>query len=167
MREPTLPANSLELRERWHFTFFIPGDPAPGGSKKVVTNKSKKPGARPWLIVDDAKHNAKWKGIVQLIARNRWKAPTLKGPCIVECVFYMRRPLGHFVANDARRGILKDTAPEFHTVKPDASKLRRSTEDAMSGIVYEDDSLIAKGSQEKRYCAPGEESGCIVTVRAL
>jgi Holliday junction resolvase RusA-like endonuclease len=59
---------------------------------------------------------------------------------------------------------LKPTAPKFHTVKPDATKLLRSTEDALTGILWRDDAQIARQTVEKSY---GERAGAWITVEQL
>src|SRR5215213_4914283 len=110
---------------QWTFTFWIPGEPAPGGSKKVVPNRGKT--GPPYFLVDDAKQNAKWKKIVDAYARANWNGKPIEGPCEVHCMFYLARPAGHF-GTGRNAGTIKDSAPKFHTIRPDASKFRRSTE---------------------------------------
>jgi Holliday junction resolvase RusA-like endonuclease len=48
--------------------------------------------------------------------------------------------------------------------RPDATKLWRPTEDALTGIVWRDDSQIIRQLVRKRYCGPGEVPGAEVLV---
>lgn len=64
-------------------------------------------------------------------------------PVRLEMIFYLAKP---------------DTCPKkrlLPTVKPDLSKLIRSTEDALTGILYADDAqVVSYGLTEKRYGSP-------------
>jgi hypothetical protein len=62
---------------------------------------------------------------------------------------------------------LKPSAPRFHCVKPDGSKLLRSTEAALTGVLFEDDARIAHGNWQKRYTVGGEQAGAIITLISL
>lgn len=81
----------------------------------------------------------------------------------VTVVFRIARPDGHW-----RKGkygeSLKPSAPAFPATKPDVDKLARSTLDALTGIVWDDDSRIVCLSVAKVYAQPGQEGACI-TVR--
>lgn len=130
-------------------TFFVPGIPAPGGSKKGFVN----PKTGRVVIVDDAKRNKDWRSMVGLIASQHFARP-LEGPVRVVVTFYMPRPQGHF----GKRG-LRPGAPAFPTTRPDASKLWRSTEDALKGIAWLDDAQVVTQTILKRYAtaAPGAQ----------
>jgi Holliday junction resolvase RusA-like endonuclease len=52
-------------------------------------------------------------------------------------------------------------------VKPDGSKLLRSTEDALSNLLYEDDARIVMGTFHKRYCIGDERPGAIISLIPL
>lgn len=160
-----IPEQFTVLREH---SFWIPGEPAPGGSKKVIPNRKKfrGPNDPPYFLVDDAKNNRKWKAIVNAYAKAFWDGKPIEGPCELHCMFFLARPTGHF-GTGANAGTIKGSAPRFHTIRPDASKFRRSTEDAMKGVVYNDDGQIVDGSQGKRYCGIGQTPGCLVTVKIL
>lgn len=114
--------------------FFVPGVPAPGGSKRVFYNK--KTGRA--IVTDDCKRNKDWRALVVMAARQHCRV-ALEGPLALSITFYMPRPKAHYGANG-----VKLTAPSFHTVKPDATKLLRSTEDALSDAgVWRDDAQVA------------------------
>lgn len=141
--------------------FHVPGIPAPGGSKKFV-GLSKKTGRA--ILVDDAgKRNKDWRSAVAWAGKAAMQGrPLLDGPLKARFEFIMPRPKCHF----GTKG-LKPSAPAWPTVKPDALKLTRSSEDALTGIVWTDDAQIVKEEIEKRYAAPGEASGAVITVMGL
>lgn len=78
-------------------------------------------------------------------------------PLRLEIEFRMRRRKPDF----KKDGTLRDGIPTYHMVKPDTSKLVRSTEDAMIGIVFLDDSQVAELLVRKVYAAPGQEGARI------
>jgi len=79
-------------------------------------------------------------------------------------VFVLNRPKAHYGTGKNAR-MLKPSAPTEPTVKPDLIKMARAVEDAMSGIVYKDDSQVCKyRNLEKRYALDGEVEGVYVTV---
>lgn len=75
----------------------------------------------------------------------------------LEIEFRMRRRKSDF----KKDGVLKDDVPKHHIVKPDLSKLIRSTEDSMTGIVFLDDAQIAELFVRKVYALPGQEGARI------
>lgn len=77
-------------------------------------------------------------------------APLMDGPLRLALTFFRPRPKGHY-GTGRNAGVLKDSAPDFPTTKPDGLKLARSVEDALTGVVYLDDALIVEGVQRKRY----------------
>ncbi len=135
-------------------SFFVPGIPAPGGSKKgFYIPKLKR------VIITDAagQRNKNWRSVVSMVGRDSYRGDPVEEAMAVEVVFVMPRIKGHFRSN----GELKPNAPTYHTVKPDGSKLFRSTEDALTGIIWRDDSLIVHQCVTKVY---GAQCGAFVTV---
>ena len=55
----------------------------------------------------------------------------------------------------------------WHSTKPDLDKLIRAVCDAMTGVVYRDDSQIAVVTASKRYVADGAEPCAVITIRRL
>ena len=98
----------------------------------------------------------------------------LRGPVRMSAVFLFQRPANHY----RRDGILKplngrlssatgQEAPLYHCVQPDWSKLQRSTEDALTRVLYEDDARIVGGGGEKRWCVGAEQPGALLTLIPL
>lgn len=141
-------------------SFFVDGIPAPGGSKRGFAFK--RPNGRLGVSISDAggKRNKTWRTCVAAFSRMAYKGEPIDVPLVYHFVFYMPRPADHFVGNDKRRE-LKPIAPDYHFKTPDGLKLCRSTEDAMTGIVWKDDSLVVRGTWEKRY---GRKTGCQITI---
>lgn len=125
--------------------FFVEGTPQPGGSKKALPTKSGRT-----VIVDDAKYGKEWRGDVKRAARDHYTGEPLDCALDVRFVFFKLRPKGHFgTGKNASR--LKASAPKYPTNKPDALKLARSTEDALTGILWRDDCSTVDLSIRKRY----------------
>lgn len=141
--------------------FFVPGIPAPGGSKRFV-GFGKRTG-RAILIDAAGQRNKDWRSAVGWAAREVFKGELLRGPLSVRMSFIMPRPKAHFHQGKKRKGELREDAPQVHTSKPDALKLGRSTEDALTGIVWADDSQTCELTLTKRYGTPG----CSIVITPL
>lgn len=140
--------------------FSVSGLPQPGGSKRgFYIEKIKRV-----VIVDDNKRAKSWKDTVAAFAADHWGSRSpLDGTLAVDVVFTLPRPQSHF-RTGKRAGELREDAPQFHTKKPDGTKLFRSTEDSLTGILWRDDSLIADQRVRKIY---GDKPGAAITVYSL
>lgn len=157
--------------------FFVPGVPAPGGSKSAFVAMRRdgsivmRPGTKiPVVNVTDSagKGNKEWRAAVAWNGR-KFMMRTPPFPCAmrVEFIFFLRRPNDHFTAGNRERGILRPDAPPYHIQKPDALKFARSTEDALTGIVWRDDAQTVHISAEKRWADNGQQTGCIIKLFPL
>jgi Holliday junction resolvase RusA-like endonuclease len=63
-----------------------------------------------------------------------------------------------------KRRLEASLAPEWHTGKPDSDNIMKAVGDGLNGIVWKDDSQIARCSLSKVY---GETPGLLVTVTPL
>jgi Holliday junction resolvase RusA-like endonuclease len=99
------------------------------------------------VVIDACKRNGSWRACVSAAAVGAMigKQPFL-GPVSLEVLIFMPRIKSHY-----RRGELKPDAPVWHEVRPDATKLLRAIEDAMTGIVWVDDAQVVRQHVEKRY----------------
>lgn len=139
--------------------FFVRGQPATQGSKKAFYN----PKAGRALVVEDCKKNRPWRSDVRneaekAIDAQRWEL--FNGPVFIHLTFCLPRPKGDFNS----KGLLKPSAPKFHTKKPDTVKLARAVEDALKGVVWGDDSQICQEFIEKIY---GDQPGVRVEIQTL
>jgi Holliday junction resolvase RusA-like endonuclease len=149
------------------------GIPRPGGSKRSFVpglrqGMSFDPRKHRPIIVDDCKKNKEWRQDVKDAADKVKPEQPLHGPLLVVCVFYMPRIKAHY-RTGKNAGLLRPDAPLLHTTKPDATKLWRSTEDALTGIIWRDDAQIAHQVIVKRYTSeqPGAEIKIIEATEAL
>lgn len=130
--------------------FFVPGIPKPAGSKKGFYNKK----INRVLIVDDCNKTKSWQGIVSTYALQAKQDAELHelivDPIRVVFDFYFIRPKGHF-GSGKNAMKLKPSAPAYHITKPDVLKLARAAEDALTGIIYRDDSQIYNETIGKQY----------------
>lgn len=137
--------------------FFCAGQPGTKGSarafiaggKAVITNDAGEK-AKAWAsIVGDAAEEA-------MAGRGVWH-----GSLALSITFYLARPRSHYRAG-RQAHLLRLDAPAFAATKPDGDKLERCTWDALTGIVFRDDSQIVKWSGKKRYADDGKTGALIV-----
>lgn len=143
-------------------TFWVPGRPAPGGSKRFV-GIGKKTG-RAILIDAAGERNKEWRASVAYCASLLAPAELMRGPLEVAFEFTMPRPKGHFHTSKKRAGELREDAPTHPTSKPDVLKLARSTEDALTSVIWADDAQTVKLTATKQY---GDKPGCKITITQL
>jgi Holliday junction resolvase RusA-like endonuclease len=143
------------------FTFFVPGIPKPGGSKRGFIL----PGTKRVIITDANPKSRDWKTSVSQVANDHGVTP-LSGPLELSIDFIFPRPKGHF-GTGKNEYVLKASAPQHHTVKPDATKLTRSTEDALTGIAWRDDAQVAVQTISKWYTQNLETPGARITIGQL
>lgn len=141
--------------ERTAVEIHVPGIPRPGGSKRHIGRG---------ILIDAGKHTKEWRAIVAFAGRDAMRsAEPMDGPLCVDVVFWMPRPKSHYKTGK-NAGTLKADAPQYHTSKPDATKLWRSTEDALTGIAWRDDAQIATQRITKRY---GDKPGADIIIGQL
>jgi Holliday junction resolvase RusA-like endonuclease len=137
-------------------SFFVPGMPAPAGSKRAMVNRHTGRAA----VIDDCKRSGPWKERVAMFAREAFDGDPLTGPLEVEFAFTVARPKGHH--GSGRNAMsLKRSAPRHPIGRPDTTKLIRAAEDALKGIVWGDDSQIVRQTGTKEY---GTRPGVRVTI---
>jgi Holliday junction resolvase RusA-like endonuclease len=139
--------------------FDVLGTPAPKGSARaILVNGHARmvpggsgPNAKAMRRWDAAVREAAAAAIGEVIA-----PPFVAVPIRVMITFHLARPGGHY----GKQG-LRPSAPRYPIVAPDLDKLTRLTADALTGIVFDDDSRIVALVVEKRYALPGKEGARI------
>lgn len=129
---------------------FVPGRPAPQGSKRHIG------GGR---MIESSKALAPWRERVALFSAEAWGArPMLSGvPLRVALDFVMHRPSG-----------TPKTRPTPPAIKrPDADKLARACLDALTDVVFADDSAAIDLRVTKRIAEPDEQPGVLITVEEV
>jgi Holliday junction resolvase RusA-like endonuclease len=143
------------------------GTPAPKGSARAFINKRT---GRAFVAPGGAKSTeikiASWNVAVRQAASEAIAGGALtfrECPLKVSIVFRLVRPRGHY---SKATGQLLPSAPAFPATKPDIDKLARTTLDAMTGSIFDDDSRIATLYLDKEWAEPGRE-GATITVESL
>ncbi len=121
--------------------FFVPGLPRPQGSKRAITVKGKAYS----VLIEQVKGVEKWRRVVGQVAGALWRPRyPVKGKVHVQLEFIM----------PWRKAPEKVYPPE------DLDKLCRAVLDALTGIVYVDDSQVTTIEASKRRALQDEEGGC-------
>lgn len=168
-------------------SFEVAGVPVPQGSKVArVVGKRIKLRSGKYAVVDPkvilteqsdmqsatqpGQRLVRWREHIVRAGALAWREAMPRGAalwdCGVElsCEFVIPRPDGDWTS----AGALRKSARAEPSVKPDLSKLVRAVEDALSGVVYRDDSrIVAYGRVWKRYAAQGGAGGVRVQVRPI
>lgn len=132
--------------------FFVPGLPIPGGSKKAFVNRHT---GRANIVDDTGQRGKHWRSDVKKFASEAYQGPLLDVPLAVVMEFVMPRPKGHFGSGRNAQQI-KPAAPRWPTSPPDVLKLARAAEDAITGVVWSDDSRTVSLRLIKRYVGPDD-----------
>lgn len=143
--------------------FVVLGTPAPKGSSRAFYKAGMK---RAVIVRDNDQRQKSWDAAVRQAALEAMPVPEVIGfvgtALDVAITFHVKRPAGHYKPN----GQLKPSAPARPATKPDIDKLARTTLDAMTGSVFDDDSRIADLYLSKRWAAPGREGATITVTEA-
>lgn len=135
--------------------FWVPGVPAPGGSKRAYVVKGRA------VVTEDCRKNRAWRDRVADVAMRAYgDSPLLDGPLEMHLAFSFVRPANHY-RTGRNALLLRDDAPKYPTRKPDLTKTIRSTEDALTGIVFKDDALIIRQVCSKQFA---EKPGVMVAI---
>lgn len=139
------------------YELTVYGNAEPAGSKRAFYRP--KLGVR---IVDANPKSREWKNLVTQEA-GKIANGLLEGPLRLEVVFWRARPMSHFgIGKNA--GVLKAAAPAYPATRPDATKLLRGVEDALTGVFYRDDAQIVHQVVGKRW---GETAKVTIKVQEM
>jgi Holliday junction resolvase RusA-like endonuclease len=146
------------LGETCEVNFFVPGIPAPQGSKRAFHHAS----TGKIMMLESSKRVKPWRLDVAAMAHEAMgDRPLLEGPIALTVTFSFVRPKSHLTS----KGDLRKGAPLEHVSRPDVSKLARALEDALTGIVFRDDSQVCELSACKEYVPDG--GGALVTIEEV
>jgi len=150
---------------------IVHGLPAAQGSKRYVGHRRGADGRERAVLIEQSKRVKPWRRQVADAAALVRPAELMDGPLVADMVFTFARPKSHY-RTGRNAGLLKDTAPAAPAVAPDLSKLARSTEDALTGIIWRDDSrVVSYGRLIKLYAGDPDPDaldvpGAVIRVRA-
>lgn len=95
--------------------------------------------------------SVKDKSDFRIVAQQKAPVQPFSKPLFVEIVCYFSRPKSHY-GSGKNADVLKPSAPFHHTKKPDADNCAKFVFDALNGIFWTDDSIIAGFKVHKAYC---------------
>lgn len=131
--------------------FFVPGKAAPGGSKRWVGR-----------LIDASDKTKPWMSVVSAYAREAYSGELLTGPLSCTMEFRALRPKGHYCKTGLNK---KGREAPYPIVKPDLTKLVRAAEDALTGIIWRDDSQVCEHWNKKRYV--DRDPGVLIEIEEL
>lgn len=147
--------------------FAVRGIPAPQGSKRLLPLNAR-PGGRP-IMVESSKRVPKWRRAIadaaraalDLLSADEQRLAT--GSVLVDLAFRLPRPRSHY-GTGRNAALLKSSAPIRPTTKPDLDKLARACLDALTGVLWVDDSQVVMLLVSKDYAGDGTHPGVYVRV---
>lgn len=145
-------------------SLFVIGTPRTAGSKKAFRDK-----AGTVHLTHDGQYTKAWMDKVSWFALKKvGRMCLLNEALLLRLTFYMQRPQAHF-GTGRNAGVLKEWAIiAEHTKKPDLTKLTRAVEDALTGVIWKDDSQVARQETSKQYCDnDGQKPGVLIEVETL
>lgn len=152
--DPELPPVPFLMQDTY-LGFFVPGKPAPQGSKTTYGGRPTKSGGISKPHTTEANPRTRpWRADVReaaTAARIDQGWDTATGPVEVRLTFYKPRPLGHY-GTGKNSEVLKPGAPYYVLTGPDIDKLSRAVLDAMTNaLVYRDDKQVVVLSAQHLY----------------
>jgi Holliday junction resolvase RusA-like endonuclease len=132
----------------------VVGTPRPQGSKRPVRNKH----TGRIHMVESSERLPDWRADIRDAALKLLDPPDnfarlWEAPLVVGIQFRLARPKGHYLPVNSRREApeLRPEAPRHPAGKPDTDKLIRAVLDALTGLVWRDDSQVVHIEAWKLY----------------
>lgn len=148
-------------------TFTVNGVPKPAGSKRAFAIRKRGVFTGRVAVTDANPLAREWKDSVTSAGVDAaQKLPgglLLTGALAVDFTFFLPRPKGHY-GSGKNASQVKGNAPEYPTGKPDVLKLTRAAEDALTGVLWQDDAQIVSEHLNKQY---GHPPRVVITVTEL
>lgn len=167
-------------------SIIVPGKAAPGGSKSAFVIPTGQPvkslhGHKPFTVmvadrknivrfgrpnVVDANDKAlrPWQQLVRANAQTQRSGELLEGALAIVARFEEIRPPSHYRTGRSTSHLLAKGKPQRRTLAPDTTKLLRGFEDALTGVVWDDDAQIVWQLAEKVY---GQQDAATISVFEL
>ena len=144
------------------FNIIVQGKPVPKGSASAFYNKAI---GRAMVVQSNANKQKPWVSAIVDKAKQEWgqRPPTRGRVSISKMEFSFFRPKSHF-GSGKNSNVVKSSSPSCHLSKPDIDKLIRCDLDALTGIIWVDDSqVVAIDNAEKTW---GEKEGLSMSLEA-
>lgn len=129
-------------------TFSVVGHAQPQGSMKAFNV----PGKRYPVVTSDNPSLKDWRQLVAFAAQRHAAGGPLRGGVVVLLTFSLQRP----------KSLPKRVRQ--HLKKPDIDKLARAVLDALTGILFVDDSEVVRLMVTKQYAAPQQAPGVLISI---
>ena len=127
--------------------FVVYGEARSAGSKRAFF----KAGMKRAIVIEDNRKSAGWREQLHSAAAQAMNgAPLMDGPLRLEVTFYRPRSKSDLRKN----GTPRPSAPTHPATRPDATKLLRALEDALTGIVWRDDAQVCDQRARKEFGEP-------------
>lgn len=144
-------------------SFTVVGTPRTAGSKSI--GRTRTGGA---FIRGAGKYEKQWRSQVTDAAReSHANRPLIYGPVALHLAFYFARPKSHLSLRKGEPVGVRPSAPTRHTQKPDCTKMTRALEDALTGVIWQDDSQVIVQTVSKHWANVGDPSRAEVRVCTL
>ncbi len=144
--------------------FFVPGIPVPKGSTKAFVVKGKAV-----VTADNGDRQKPWASSISYTAANHMGLHALiTGAVQISLVFLMPRPKNHYGTGKNAGKLKPSFAIKRHITVPDLDKLIRCVKDALTHVVWRDDSQCCVISYaEKVYESGNGVCGVGITIKEL
>lgn len=150
--------------------FTVVGTPVPQGSMRSFERAG-----RTFTKSSNAGPLEKWRGDIRNACTRLWHGRDLmvpelsSAPIQIRLVFRQERPKGHYLPANSKRPepVLREGMPTWWPGGKDLDKLARAVLDALTNVLYQDDSQVVSLGAVKRFAEPGEQPGVDVRVVAL
>lgn len=143
--------------------YFVAGTPVPQGSKRAWLGKDN----HVHMTEDAGKRHTSWRFELSGQARQQMVDTGYIEPFTqaihISLNFKQHRPLSHYGSGRNDR-VVKATASQFPVKVPDIDKLTRAVLDALTSIVWVDDSQVVKLTANKSYVERWEQEGVHIFV---
>ena len=141
-------------------SYWVPGIAVAKGSMRAFYVKN----LNRAVMTNDSSKTKSWASVVSLataaeVQRTLW--PITERAVSVRLRFNLPRPAGHY-GSGKNAGKVKASAPTNIVTKPDVDKLTRCLLDALTGIVWRDDSQVVALDVRKDYAIG--QPGVAITV---
>lgn len=125
--------------------FEVPGEPVAKGRPQAKARRGK--GGKTYVAQITPEKTVRYESTVALFAAQAMAGrPLLQGPLWMSVVAFFARPKSHEKMA---------TAPRWVTKKPDSSNVLKAAEDALNGVVYQDDCIVAHSEISRQWCNDG------------
>jgi Holliday junction resolvase RusA-like endonuclease len=132
---------------------MVLGPPASMGSKRIGRNR--KTGDA--MLLDDNRPKLRsWQSRLREALMETAPPHPINGPVAVVLDVYLLRPRAHYRTGRYAH-ILRDDAPTWAAVEPDADKVLRAALDCLTGIWITNDSRVVSPAVQKRYADGGKD----------